>query len=84
MSDAPTNTAEDGSPTTRLITFIDLLGFVADDLLLNLDNKRTLATVRTLHNLAEDSQVLFFTHHEHIAALARASLLIASMTEHRL
>jgi uncharacterized protein YhaN len=60
------------------------LPFVADDLLLNLDNKRALATLSTLENLAKDSQVLFFTHHEHIAALARDSLPNASVTEHRL
>lgn len=60
------------------------LPFVADDLLLNLDNKRAQATLRALGTLAEDTQVLFFTHHEHMAALARACLPATSFTEHRL
>jgi uncharacterized protein YhaN len=60
------------------------LPFVADDLLLNLDNTRAESTLRALGTLAETSQVLFFTHHEHIVALARANLPSAILTEHRL
>ncbi|HVP99588.1 MAG TPA: hypothetical protein VMS87_10200, partial [Roseiarcus sp.] len=60
------------------------LPFVADDLLLNLDNKRAQATLRALGTVAEESQVLFFSHHEHMVALARGSLPNASLTEHRL
>jgi uncharacterized protein YhaN len=60
------------------------LPFVADDLLLSLDNTRAESTLRALGTLAETSQVLFFTHHEHMVALARASLPSTILTEHRL
>lgn len=60
------------------------LPFVADDLLLNLDNTRTQAALRVLGSVAEESQVLFFTHHEHMLALARANLPGTLLTEHRL
>lgn len=60
------------------------LPFVADDLLLSLDNTRAELTLRALGTLAETSQVLFFTHHEHMVALARASLPSTILTEHRL
>jgi uncharacterized protein YhaN len=60
------------------------LPFVADDLLLNLDDKRARSTLRTLGVLAARDQVLFFTHHEHIAALARTCLPANILTEHRL
>jgi uncharacterized protein YhaN len=60
------------------------LPFVADDLLLSLDNTRAKSTLRALGTLAETSQVLFFTHHEHMVALAWASLPSAILTEHRL
>ncbi len=60
------------------------LPFVADDLLLSLDNTRAKSTLVALGILAETSQVLFFTHHEHMVALARTSLPVAIITEHRL
>lgn len=60
------------------------LPFVADDLLLNLDNKRAQSTLRTLGQLAETGQVLFFTHHEHIAELARVCVPADILSEHRL
>lgn len=60
------------------------LPFVADDLLLNLDNTRAQAALRVLGGVAEESQVLFFTHHEHMLALARANLPGTLLTEHRL
>ena len=42
------------------------LPFIADDLLLNLDNTRAQAAFRTLAKIAASSQVLFFTHHAHM------------------
>ncbi len=60
------------------------LPFVADDLLLNLDNRRAQAALRVLGRVAEKSQVLFFTHHEHMVTLARTNLPATSLTEHRL
>jgi uncharacterized protein YhaN len=60
------------------------LPFVADDLLLSLDNTRAESTLRALGVLAETSQVLFFTHHKHMVALACAILPRSILTQHRL
>jgi uncharacterized protein YhaN len=60
------------------------LPFIADDLLLSLDSTRAQATLRTLVTVAQTSQVLFFTHHDHMIALARACLPPGLLTEHRL
>ncbi len=60
------------------------LPFIADDLLLNLDNSRASAALRTLAKIAESSQVLFFTHHAHMAELARLAVPGALLVEHRL
>lgn len=50
------------------------LPFLADDLFINYDDGRSAAGFRVLARLAEQTQVLFFTHHEHLAALARDTL----------
>jgi uncharacterized protein YhaN len=50
------------------------LPFLADDLFVNYDDARSAAGLRVLARLAEQTQVLFFTHHEHLAELARETL----------
>lgn len=46
--------------------------FVADDLFINYDDERAMAGLRVLADLATKTQVLFFTHHVHLARLAAA------------
>jgi uncharacterized protein YhaN len=58
--------------------------FIADDLLLNLDDTRARAAFRTLAHVAADGQVIFFTHHAHMIELARASVPPGLLFEHRL
>jgi uncharacterized protein YhaN len=60
------------------------LPFVADDLLLNLDNRRSEAALRTLAELAKSSQVLLFTHHAHMVSLARSAVPPDILVEHSL
>jgi uncharacterized protein YhaN len=60
------------------------LPFVADDLLLNLDNSRSEAALRTLAALAASSQVLLFTHHAHMLTLARNAVPPGILVEHSL
>jgi len=60
------------------------LPFIADDLLLNLDNRRARATLKTLGFMAASAQVLFFTHHEHMIELARTSVPQGLLVEHHL
>jgi len=50
------------------------LPFIADDILVNFDNERSLAAFRTLEKLARRTQVLFFTHHRHLVEIAQENL----------
>ncbi|MEO5925087.1 MAG: AAA family ATPase [Bryobacteraceae bacterium] len=45
---------------------------ILDDILINADNARASATLKVLSDLAKRTQVLFFTHHRHLAELGRA------------
>jgi hypothetical protein len=47
------------------------LPFLADDLFINFDDIRSTAGLAVLAELATKTQVLFFTHHAHLAAIAR-------------
>jgi hypothetical protein len=47
---------------------------VVDDILVNFDNARALAALRALADLSKRTQVLFFTHHDHLVDLARSAL----------
>ena len=48
--------------------------FVVDDVLVHFDDHRAMAALRALAALSRRTQVLFFTHHEHLVGLARAGL----------
>lgn len=47
------------------------LPFLADDLFINFDDERARAGFEVLADLAHTTQVLFFTHHVHLAGIAR-------------
>jgi uncharacterized protein YhaN len=47
------------------------LPFLADDLFVNFDDARAEAGLRVLAELAGKTQVLFFTHHSHLASIAK-------------
>jgi len=49
------------------------LPFVVDDILLRFDDDRALATLEVLMALAAKTQVIFFTHHQHLAGLAQGA-----------
>jgi uncharacterized protein YhaN len=46
------------------------LPFIADDLLVHFDDTRAAAAIALLARLGQATQVVLFTHHDHIAALA--------------
>ena len=46
------------------------LPFIADDLLVHFDDRRAAAAIALLTELGRSTQVILFTHHDHIAALA--------------
>lgn len=50
------------------------LPFVADDLLINFDDARASAGFKVLADLGQKTQVLFFTHHQHLVDIARMTL----------
>lgn len=50
------------------------LPFVADDLFINFDAERSAAGFEVLGQLAERTQVLFYTHHPHLVDVARETL----------
>ena len=50
------------------------LPFIADDLFINFDDERAAAGFRVLGQLGKATQVLFFTHHEHLMDIARNTL----------
>ncbi|GGI31229.1 MULTISPECIES: ATP-binding protein [Bradyrhizobium] len=47
--------------------------FIADDLFINYDDARAAAGFKVLQQLAEKTQVLFFTHHQHLVGVARTA-----------
>jgi uncharacterized protein YhaN len=58
--------------------------FVIDDILVNFDDARSEATLSVLGELSSHTQVLFFTHHEHLLGLAANAVLTSSMSIHRM
>jgi len=50
------------------------LPFIVDDILIMFDDGRANATLKALARLSEKTQVIFFTHHEHLVQLARKHL----------
>lgn len=60
------------------------LPFLADDLFVNFDDDRSRAGFRVLADLSRSTQVLFFTHHEHLAAIAKEVLGTEGYSEIRL
>lgn len=47
---------------------------IIDDALINFDDQRAAAALEALAELSRKTQILLFTHHEHLAALARRHL----------
>jgi uncharacterized protein YhaN len=48
--------------------------FIVDDILMNFDDARAVATLQVLAELAQQTQVIFFTHHQHLLELAQEHL----------
>jgi uncharacterized protein YhaN len=60
------------------------LPFILDDILVNFDDVRSTAALQTLGELSKRTQVLFFTHHEHLIRLAEKCLGDGMFCLHRL
>ncbi len=57
---------------------------IVDDLLVQFDDDRAVATFEVLSELSDQTQVLFFTHHKHLVELAGTSKLANAISVHNL
>lgn len=62
----------------------EAMPFVVDDILVQFDDRRSTAALRALAELSARTQVLFFTHHHHLADLATSALGKAAVHVHEL
>ncbi len=60
------------------------LPLIVDDILIQFDNQRSVATLRALAELSCRTQVIFFTHHEHLVELARRHVEAGALFVHEL
>ncbi len=60
------------------------LPFVVDDILVQFDDARAAATLQVLADLSDRTQVVFFTHHEHLLDVARRHVAADKLFVHRL
>jgi uncharacterized protein YhaN len=57
---------------------------VLDDLFLNFDDRRASLGFEALRQLAKQTQVVFFTHHDHLVRLAESAIPMEDLAIHRL
>lgn len=57
---------------------------IADDLLVQFDDARTAAALEALAVLSDQTQVILFTHHDHVAAIARERIADSRLFIHHL
>jgi uncharacterized protein YhaN len=62
----------------------DAMPLVVDDILVHFDDDRARASLAALGDLAQKTQVLFFTHHQRLVELAREAVPAGRLVEHRL
>ncbi|ALG67469.1 YhaN family protein [Beggiatoa leptomitoformis] len=58
----------------RYLTKQSIMPLIVDDILLNFDDDRSLATLSVLNEVAKHTQVLFFTHHRRLVELAQTAV----------
>jgi chromosome segregation ATPase len=62
----------------------EALPFIVDDILIKFDNARAVAALQALAELSRRTQVIFFTHHQHLLELAATHLPGSILIEHHL
>ncbi len=58
--------------------------FVLDDILIQLDDQRAAAALEVLSELSQKTQIIFFTHHQHLLEIAAARLKKGQFHTHAL
>ena len=66
------------------VAFQEPMPVVVDDIVINFDDAATGATFKVLAELSKKTQVLFFTHHEHLLERATSAIGAESFTAHKL
>lgn len=61
-----------------------ILPFLCDDVFETFDEDRTAAACRLMHRIGTIGQALYFTHHAHVAEIARAECGVDGVAVHRL
>jgi uncharacterized protein YhaN len=56
------------------LTHREPVPFIVDDILIMFDDNRAVAALKALAHLSKRTQVIFFTHHEHLVHLAKESI----------
>lgn len=69
---------------TRYLEAKEPMPLILDDLLITFDNVRSRAVLSQLASLARRTQILLFTHHEHLVDLCRDTLGEGAFTLHKL
>jgi uncharacterized protein YhaN len=70
-----------------LVTYLEShepVPLVVDDILIQFDDDRATAALKTLAELSRRTQVVLFTHHEHVCRLAQACVDADQLLIHRL
>jgi uncharacterized protein YhaN len=57
---------------------------ILDDILVDFDDDRAVAALKVLAELAQETQVILFTHHRHVRELARTAIGADGLVEHDL
>ena len=68
----------------KQLTTHEPMPLIVDDILVHFDDRRSKATLEVLAELSQHTQVIFFTHHIHLAELAESSLSKGSCVLHQL
>lgn len=58
--------------------------FIVDDILIRFDDKRATAALQVLAELSTKTQVIFFTHHQHLVELAETNIDSSILFKHSL
>ena len=58
--------------------------FIVDDILIRFDDKRAMAALQVLAELSTKTQVIFFTHHQHLVELAETNIDSSILFKHSL
>ena len=62
----------------------EAIPFVVDDILIKFDDDRAAATLEALTQISRQTQLIFFTHHSHLANLAQKHVASDTLFQHRL